>query len=78
MTNFERIKTMTVEKLAEMMSTVLTCGYCPMYEVCLYETYDEYEDYFGADDLMLSDTKKTCKQKLKKWLESEAEEDDKP
>ena len=34
MTNFEKIKAMGVEEMAEAMREELTCGYCPAFDNC--------------------------------------------
>ncbi len=55
MTNFERIKNMSVEEMAaQIIETGLGCEYC------------KYDDYTCSND---------CEFGVKKWLESEAEDE---
>lgn len=61
MTNYERIKNMSVEKMAKMIFDATDirkdeadCDYCPVHEFC--------------------ETKLTCEEVIRRWLNSEVEE----
>ena len=59
MTNFEKIKNMSVEELSELFSrTVQFCHYCPIKEYCLID--------IRAD---------SCASEWEQWLKSEVEND---
>lgn len=58
-TNYERIKAMGVEEMAEFFVDCTSCEMCPQLDLC-------------AD---LGTTVDECKQVIKQWLESEAEND---
>ncbi|MGN1138292.1 MAG: hypothetical protein ACI4RM_02505 [Ruminococcus sp.] len=60
MTNFEKIKQMNIDEMAEQLFFILDCDDCPI------------EKYKGYSDQNCNNG--TCKGALKKWLESEAEE----
>ena len=65
MTNFEKIKAMSVEEMAEgLNSTLLDCGVnpCPARKLC----DEEKKDYRTPC--------RSCFELLKTWLESEAED----
>lgn len=57
-TNYERIKNMTVDKMAKFLRTKLACETCPTKCHCM-------------DDLVVNKDK--CFGFIKKWLESESE-----
>lgn len=61
LTNFERIKTMTVEELIDWCRYKFDCPYCPAWEYC------------GAEDIAEAGN---CKSALKIWLEKEVQEND--
>ena len=57
MTNFEKIKTMSVEEMAEALDNITNCSGCPAQgKICS-------KDYTG--------NYKHCADVIKKWLESE-------
>lgn len=58
-TNYERIKAMSVDEMAEFLSDYASCETCPRLYSCL----------------RLGTTLDECKQVIKQWLESEAEND---
>ena len=61
MTNFERIKAMTVEEMAALFEDIIdglkSCHYCPAFKLCI-------------------ETEETCDTAIKQWPESEAQSDD--
>lgn len=59
MTNFEKIKSMSVDELAKKLDELCSCSHCPFIEFC-------DENVEGT----------TCTGVLKKWLESEAKENE--
>ena len=59
LTNYERIKAMSVEEMAELFSDYTSCEMCPQLDWCI-------ERGVSLDE---------CKQVIKQWLESEAEND---
>lgn len=60
MTNFEKIKNMSVEELADTMNVVITnCYKCPICKFCKKNNSRDC---------------RTCRATCKKWLESEVEE----
>lgn len=60
MTNFEKIKNMSVEELADTMNVIITnCYKCPIWKFCEKNNYRDC---------------RTCRATCKKWLESEVEE----
>lgn len=59
MTNFEKIKAMSVEEMAEHLDKT-SCDYC-----CFQKQPCDY--YLYGDEI--------CKKSIKQWLEREAEED---
>lgn len=61
MTNFERIKNMSVKEIAEQLSYIIDCDDCPI------------EKAGGCSHLTICNYK-NCENHFKKWLESEAEE----
>ena len=65
MTNFERIKAMTVEELAEMLfdeanNSYNYCDYCP-------------NQRYYAPHCAAADTKTGCKNAIMQWLNEESE-----
>ena len=67
MTNYEKIKNMSIEEMAEWLDEILSeraCSLCTMKDIdqCGYEE----QDYFGRIAL--------CVRNRKQWLESEVEE----
>ena len=56
-TNYERIKNMTVDEMAEFLTDSIVCEECPAYDFC--DTEDA--------------TYENCPKFFKKWLESESE-----
>lgn len=63
-TNYERIKNMTVEEMAELIEIVISCGVCPVSEKCL----NDYTECMSKDE---------CINNIKQWLQSESEKNDK-
>ena len=61
MTNFEKIKNMSVEEFAERLSEYFDCVRCPIEEFC---------DKDGLSSMSIS----SCSGIWKKWLKSEVEE----
>ena len=63
MTNFEKIKNMSVEELADKISwSMVNCDECPIRKFCnLYNDY-KFQDF------------DTCSWTWEEWLKSEAEE----
>lgn len=61
MTNFEKIKNMSVEELAKNCCASLKCAFCPIAEFC---------EQLIRDDIKLINCIKVWKQ----WLKSEVEE----
>lgn len=59
MTNFEKIKNMSIDELAEKLNELSACEYCPIEEFC-----DKNKEAPRAD----------CKSIWGKWLKSEAED----
>lgn len=61
MTNYERIKAMTVDEMAEMFEEIFSylksCGHCPAFGICM-------------------DTENVCIESVEKWLEREVQEDE--
>ena len=57
-TNYERLKNMTVQEMAEFIQDIIPCGACPIFENC--------------PDIAISE--ELCTKKLTKWLKSESEE----
>lgn len=63
MTNFEKIKNLSVEEFAQVMSTAISdCDWCPICAFCKMHDKD-YSDEFI-----------TCSSTWKTWLKSEVEE----
>ena len=60
MTNFEKIKNMSVDELASECCKRLTCAFCPIEDFC--------EPIVGGDARYVN-----CIKVWKKWLKSEAE-----
>ena len=61
MTNYEKIKTMSVEEMVRMFRKfICRCGYCPALEICKKNIDDK-----GFH----------CSRSVQEWLESEVEED---
>lgn len=62
MTNYERIKNMSVEEIAVYFSKFSQCGNCPAEDVC--------NKISNSDDnsVLIS-----CGQRMKEWFESEVE-----
>lgn len=60
MTNFEKIKNMSVDELASECCKGLTCAFCPIANFC--------EHIIGGDV--------NCVKVWRKWLKSEAEDND--
>ena len=56
MTNFEKIKNMSVDEMADKLDDLTVCGYCPVEKFC-----DKNGDAYYT----------RCKSVWKKWLESE-------
>lgn len=66
MTNFEKIKKMSVEELAAAIAKGVSCDpcdYCPFFEDCC-DTNECYDHCYDFEDSEI----------IQKWLESEAEE----
>ena len=65
MTNFEKIKAMNIEEMAKKILGVIDwdCQECPMFDKCDNGEY-HFTDCFGCKDL------------IKIWLESEADENE--
>lgn len=66
MTNYERIKKMTVEEMAEVLANEIDhgdCCTCPL--DCHKFTSDVFNDYIDG-----------CKEAYKEWLESEVKENE--
>ena len=63
MTNFEKIKAMSVEKLAEALDDWCHCAGCPASEIC--------NSFFPTEKFP---RRVVCADYLKKWLESEVEQ----
>lgn len=59
MTNYDRIKVMSVEEMAKELHSIVSHNYCPAKEYC--------------DRLCKLGTFKGCKKTLIQWLESEVE-----
>ena len=57
MTNFERIKAMSVDEMAKAFELHTACSICPAYKVCP-DKWGKYDD---------------CCDFIKKWLEREVE-----
>lgn len=63
MTNFEKIKNMSVEELTYTMSLAITdCSCCPIYEFCKTNRDDDSHKF------------NTCSGMWEQWLKSEVEE----
>lgn len=62
MTNFEKIKNMNIDQLAEKLKESFVCYHCPIKEFC-----DEYDSTPDLD----------CIDICKEWLKSEVKNDDK-
>lgn len=63
MTNFEKIKSMRLNKIAYIMSLAITdCYCCPIYEFCKIHINDKSHKF------------NTCVSAWEKWLKSEVEE----
>ena len=69
MTNYEKIKAMCVEEMAEYFSE-----FTPECEVSICAAKDVWETNGHAESCYSSSD--TCAQAVKEWLESEAEEND--
>lgn len=67
MNNFEKIKTMDIEEMAEFIEDILSPLEEPPCAYCAY--YDEYSD---ADDEDFN-CNRTCVNGIKQWLETESE-----
>lgn len=63
MTNYERIKNMSIEQLANCISKFAQC------DNCLAEEFCNKINNCDIDNLVIM----SCEQRLKKWLESEVE-----
>lgn len=64
MTNFEKIKAMDIEKMANMINYITNdCEFCPAMEIC--NIYSDDGKYVSIS---------CCKKEIKKWLESEVKE----
>ena len=68
MTNFEKIKSMTVEEFAEFMEelSMCGCGYC--------ECYDRYCECYEGDCINPYEESNKCVLKRINWLNKEVEE----
>lgn len=63
MTNFEKIKNMSVEELADIMSNAIAnCDWCPIREFHVLRNNDTSDEF------------ETCAGIWKQWLKSEVEE----
>ncbi len=63
MTNFEKIKNMSIAELASECSKSLICGFCPIEDFC--------EPIIKGDARLVN-----CKKVWKNWLKREAENND--
>lgn len=45
MTNYEKIKAMSVEKMAFMLAGCMNCSFCPASEICDNDEYDGCEEH---------------------------------
>ena len=61
MTNFEKIKNMSVDEMADKLDDLTVCGYCPIEKFC---------DKNGKTHYI------RCKSTWKKWLKSETKNND--
>lgn len=61
MTNFEKIKNMSLDEMAEKLNDSFACDRCPLEEFC---------DKESLNSISIS----SCSGIWKKWLESEVEE----
>ena len=68
MTNFERIKNMTVEEMAEMIFNDANNGY-------YYCNYCSYQSFY-APHCTAVEIAQSCKKAIAKWLESEVQDDE--
>lgn len=63
MTNFEKIKNMSVEELADTMDkTLIDCEVCPICEFCALHNNDTFYEF------------DSCSESWEQWLKSEVEE----
>ena len=58
MTNYDRIKNMSIDEMAEWLDKTTSCTYCCARQIC------DNGNYVGA----------MCYKAFKKWLESEVEQ----
>ena len=64
MTNYERIKAMSVEEMAEFITNYIRCEHCPVTDICWGNGgYNEDGNWCS------------CQKWFQQWLESEAEND---
>lgn len=68
MTNFEKIKAMNIEEMANAMSKEIICGCCPLYYEC---KYTDLAAEYGIKIENGYEKNENCKEKIQKWLESE-------
>lgn len=61
MTNFEKIKSMSIEEIVEKLNESFDCAHCSIQEFC-----DEHN----------SEPNSSCTNIWKKWLESKAKDND--
>lgn len=63
MTNFEKIKNMSVEELAQVMDNAISdCDWCPINKFCKIHDNDHFDEFI------------TCSNTWMQWLKSEVEE----
>jgi hypothetical protein len=69
MTNYEQIKSKSLEETAEMLYRLIgrNCDRCPAIDICLREEYGIYNCLKAFEDWLNEDTPKT---KCEKWKES--------
>lgn len=63
MTNFEKIKNMSVKKLADTMANAMVdCFWCPIYKFCAAHNNDTTQEFYS------------CSKSWEQWFKSEVEE----
>lgn len=67
MTNFEKIKNMSINELAEKFNESFACDRCPLEKFC---------DENNSEPYSPSEPNSSCTTIWKKWLKSEAKDND--
>ena len=73
MTNFERLKQMSVREMAEFIDLLLYGDHCRNY-CTFYNIKSNFCVNNNSDDYEFHNRDKVCEDGIHKWLESEAEE----